>query len=60
MWEPFFNRVSKSAQVIAIDQIVIRSSRRPGFNATIDAECTATTFVLDESAPTPIGAESQS
>lgn len=43
----FFDRVSKFSQVIAISDVVIRALDPPQLNATITAECTATTFVLN-------------
>ena len=50
----FFDRVSKFSQVIAISDVVIRAIDPPQLNATISAECTATTFVLNENgADTP-------
>lgn len=44
----FFDRVSRFSQVIAISDVVIRALDPPQLNATITAECTATTFVLNE------------
>lgn len=44
----FFDRVSKFSQVIAISDVVIRALDPPQLNATITAECTATTFVLND------------
>ena len=46
----FFDRVSKFSQVIAISDVVVRAIDPPQLNATISAECTATTFVLDDEA----------
>ena len=44
----FFDRVSRSSQIIGISDVVIRAIDPPQFHATINAECTATTFVLNE------------
>ena len=53
----FFDRVSKFSQVIAISDVVIRAIDPPQLNGTISAECTATTFVLNENgADTPFAA----
>lgn len=46
----FFDRVSKFSQVIAISDVVVRGIDPPQLNATISAECTATTFVLHDQA----------
>ena len=46
----FFDRVSKSSQVIAISDVVVSALDPPELNATITAECTATTFVLNDEA----------
>ncbi len=46
----FFDRVSKFSQVIAISDVVVRAIDPPQLNATISAECPATTFVLDDEA----------
>ena len=44
----FFDRVSKFPRIINISEISIRSKTPPEPGATITAECTATTFVLQE------------
>lgn len=44
----FFDRVSKFSRIINISNVVIRAKEPPELNATITAECTATTFVLRE------------
>ena len=46
----FFDRVSKSLQVITISDVVVRAIDPPQLNATISAECTATTFALRDQA----------
>ena len=46
----FFDRVSKSSQVITINGVIVRAIEPPQLNATISAECTATTFVLNDDA----------
>ena len=46
----FFDRVSKFSQVIAISDVVVRAIDPPQLNATITAECTATTFALHDEA----------
>ena len=47
----FFDRVSKFSQVIAISDVDVRAIDAPQLNATIRAECIATTFVLHDEAP---------
>ncbi len=42
----FFDRVSKFPRIINISEITIHARSQPDANATITAECTATTFVL--------------
>jgi Tfp pilus assembly protein PilO len=44
----FFDRVSKFPRIINVSNIVIRAATQPQANQTITAECTATTFVLQE------------
>ena len=44
----FLDRVSKFPRIINISEISIRSKTPPEPGATITAECTATTFVLQE------------
>lgn len=44
----FFDRVSKLSQVIHMREVTIRAVDPPRTNATITAECTATTFVLND------------
>jgi type IV pilus assembly protein PilO len=52
----FFERISKFPRIINVGDITIKAKQTPEANATIDAECTATTFVLQESkAPAPGG-----
>jgi type IV pilus assembly protein PilO len=52
----FFDRISKFPRIINVGDITIKAKQTPEANATIDAECTATTFVLQESkAPAPGG-----
>jgi type IV pilus assembly protein PilO len=46
----FFDRVSKFPRIISISDITIRAKTPPEPNATITAECVATTFVLQEAA----------
>ena len=46
----FFDRVSKFPRIINVGDIAIRASAQPQPNQTITAECTATTFVLQEAA----------
>lgn len=47
----FFDRVSKFSQIINVSDVSIRAIDPPQRNATITAECSATTFVLSEPAP---------
>jgi type IV pilus assembly protein PilO len=44
----FFDRVSKFPRIINVSDIAIRANTQPQPNSTITAECTATTFVLQE------------
>jgi type IV pilus assembly protein PilO len=44
----FFDRISKFPRIINIADITIKANPKPEPNATIIAECTATTFVLQE------------
>ena len=46
----FFDRVSKFPRIINVGDIAIRAASQPQPNQTITAECTATTFVLQEGA----------
>ena len=48
----FLDRVSKFPRIINISDLKIKAIDKPTGNATITAECTATTFVMIES-PTP-------
>ena len=45
----FFDRISKFPRIINVGEITIKAKPAPDANATIDAECTAITFVLQES-----------
>jgi type IV pilus assembly protein PilO len=45
----FFDRISKFPRIINVSEISIKAGRPGDPNATILAECTATTFVLQES-----------
>ena len=49
----FLERVSKFPRIINVDSIKIRARENQAGRATITAECTATTFVLE---PTPVAA----
>ena len=44
----FFDRISKFPRIINVGDIIIKAKSAQEANATIDAECTATTFVLQE------------
>ena len=46
----FFDRISKFPRIISVSDISIRAKTPPEPNATIIAECVATTFVLQEAA----------
>jgi len=46
----FFDRVSKFPRIINVNEIAIRAKNSPEPNSTVTAECTATTFVLQEGA----------
>jgi type IV pilus assembly protein PilO len=46
----FFDRVSKFPRIINVGDIAITAHPRPSATATIIADCTATTFVLQEAA----------
>jgi type IV pilus assembly protein PilO len=47
----FFDRVSKFPRIINVGDIAIRAAPQPTATSTITADCTATTFVLQEAAP---------
>ena len=49
----FFDRISKFPRIINISNLKIKAKDKPDANATIDAECTATTFVFMEKPPAP-------
>jgi type IV pilus assembly protein PilO len=49
----FLERVSRFPRIINVGNIKILARDNQTGRSTITAECTATTFVLDESAPTP-------
>ncbi len=51
----FFDRVSKFPRIINVSEIAIKAKTPPEPNATITAECVATTFVLQEGRPTTNG-----
>jgi type IV pilus assembly protein PilO len=44
----FFDRISKFPRIINVGEITIKAKQTPGTTATIEAECTATTFVLQD------------
>src|SRR6476620_3754782 len=44
----FFDRISKFPRIINVGEISIKAKPNPAANATIEAECVATTFVLQE------------
>jgi type IV pilus assembly protein PilO len=46
----FFDRVSKFPRIINVGDIAIRAAQQPTATSTITADCTATTFVLQEGA----------
>lgn len=46
----FFDRVSKFSRIINVSGIAIRAKEKPEMNSTVTVDCTATTFVLLESA----------
>jgi type IV pilus assembly protein PilO len=46
----FFDRVSKFPRIINVSDIAIRAAQQPTATSTITADCTATTFVLQEAA----------
>jgi type IV pilus assembly protein PilO len=49
----FFDRISKFPRIINVSNLTIKAKDKPEPNATIDASCTATTFVLIDAAPAP-------
>jgi len=52
----FFDRLSKFPRIINVSDITIKAKQSPDASTSIDAECTATTFVLQESkGPAPGG-----
>ncbi len=46
----FFDRISKFPRIINVSDITIKAKATPDARATVEAECTATTFVLQEGA----------
>jgi type IV pilus assembly protein PilO len=46
----FFDRISKFPRIITVSEVLLRAKTPPDPNATITAECVATTFVLQEGA----------
>ena len=46
----FFDRISKFPRIISVSEISVRAKTPAEPNATIIAECVATTFVLQEAA----------
>jgi type IV pilus assembly protein PilO len=52
----FFDRISKFPRIINISNINIKAKPKPEPNATIVAECVATTFVLQDAAKAKLGA----
>jgi type IV pilus assembly protein PilO len=44
----FFDRISKFPRIINVGEISIKANTTAGVAATVQAECTATTFVLQE------------
>jgi type IV pilus assembly protein PilO len=46
----FFDRISKFPRIINVSDITIKPAKEPGSSATIVADCTATTFVLEDGA----------
>lgn len=53
----FFDRVSKFSRIINVSGVQIRAKMNPEPNSTITAQCTATTFVLLETAPPAAGTQ---
>lgn len=49
----FFDRIGKFHRIINVSEILIRPKPQQDANATIVAECVATTFVLQEKLATP-------
>ena len=50
----FFDRISKFPRLINVGDVRIRALSQPQPNATITADCTATTFVLLDAPATPV------
>ena len=54
----FFDKVSKFPRLINVSKVTIKAKQQQQANATITAECTATTYVLyDKPVPTVAGAK---
>ena len=51
----FFDRISKFPRIINVGEITIKAKPGSGGSATIEAECTATTFVLQDGAAAVAG-----
>ena len=47
----FLDKISKFHRIINVSEITIKAKQKPEPNATITAECIATTFVLQEQKP---------
>lgn len=54
----FFDRISKFPRIINVGEIVIKPRQVQDATASIEAECVATTFVLQESKPPAAGGRS--
>ena len=51
----FLDRISKFPRIITVSEVLLRAKTPSDANATITAECVATTFVLQEGAETKKG-----
>ncbi len=49
----FFDRLSKLSRIVNVSNLRINTSREPTFSNTINASCTATTFVFIDQGPPP-------
>lgn len=51
----FFDRIGKFPRIINVSDISIKAKPNPDAGATIEAECIATTFILQEAPAAPAG-----
>jgi type IV pilus assembly protein PilO len=55
----FFDRLSKLSRIVNVSNLRISASKNPTVSSTIQASCTATTFVFIETPAEPAGGQQQ-